>query len=119
MERRNGMHELAESVNCLHEEFVKAMAEVRQDIEWREQDAKPAIKSMRRAAWFVSGVTAVIGLLAGMVVWVFLQTHAQLQATAESASMTANTTAIVVEILKRNEQLDERQDRRIERLEHR
>ena len=115
-ERRRGIRELADSIQCLRDEFQEAMKDLKSDIAWREQEAKPILKAVNQTLWMVKGASLVITFLVAIGTWVFLQTNQKLAEVAGTAVINAQTLAAVRVLLENNQQNDTRQDGEIREL---
>lgn len=108
-ERRRGLHELADSIRCLHTAFSEAKIEftrrfdslendLKNDIDWREKEAKPALDAVRRAMNVVTGVGLSIGALTAIVAWIFLRSYGELHEVAKATVENSKSIAVLTEI---------------------
>lgn len=112
-ERRKGLHELSEQIQCLREEFHgrRELIERRMDVldEWRK-DAQPIIHQVTRAMWMVSGATVLLTVSSAIVLWVWMQDH---QVLSDVAKLSLSNGILLQEMQK----IDARHERALERLQ--
>ena len=127
-ERRRGLHELAEKIDCLSSQFNETRAEVQEqyrnlaaDIkaqaEWRLAEAQPALDKLdtldddlRDIKTTARVVATVITLLVGVVTWVFLTTYELLKDTAKLTNDNARVIAAIAERLDAEKRRNDYQD---------
>jgi hypothetical protein len=81
-ERRKGLHDLAEQIRCLRDEFARAKEDIETKLnafELWQLEAKPIVESVRRAMWTIGGAAVIVTFMASLIVWIWIQDHALLR----------------------------------------
>lgn len=117
-ERRRGLHELAEQIRCIREDFQAARVLIENRVTaievWRAK-TDPVMQTIVKAMWMVAGASVVLMSATAVVVWVWLQDHKLL---SDVTRLSLSQSALIEQMQKDDARMERDIDALRSRREH-